>query len=224
MNNDHLTGLLLAASIHEIKNRFGVLYNQLDTLLPSVDSAQVHSVNRIKAEADFIGHELVRVLVAYKHLQEDAGILVDQHIVAEFLEDAVARHGYTQTANHVQISLECDEELTGFFDAQLVNIVVDTLIYNAIKAGAKQICLSAYEVPGWLYVECHDSGPGFPAGFPQHITTISSLSLETKSTGLGLYLAEQMLSAHVEGDRKGHLQLDTSNSLGGARVSIALPQ
>lgn len=224
MKNEQLTGLLLAASIHEIKNRFGVLYTHLDTVLPTLPTEQTHTAERIKAEAEVIGHELMRVLTSYKHLQDESGVLIDQQFVAEFLEDCLARHGYTQAANQVLIEMACDEDLTGFFDAKIVTIVLDTLIYNAIKAGAQHLQLSASEQDGWLFLDVDDDGPGFPSEFPEHITAPSDLALETGSTGLGLYLAQRMLGAHQEGEQTGHLELGASSLLKGARVRIALPQ
>ncbi|PWG74975.1 hypothetical protein DF186_15115, partial [Enterococcus hirae] len=50
---------LLAASIHEIKHRFGVLFSQLDGLLLDLPLQQQHQqqAELIKSDAQFIGNE-----------------------------------------------------------------------------------------------------------------------------------------------------------------------
>lgn len=44
------------------------------------------------------------------------------------------------------------------------------------------------------------------------------------STGLGLYFAQHLLGLHQEGDRVGHISLGKSDHLGGACVTLHLPQ
>lgn len=65
-HNPQLADQLLAASIHEIKNRFGLMFSQLDQLLAALplDDTLSHNAQQIKSEAEFIGAELVRVLAS----------------------------------------------------------------------------------------------------------------------------------------------------------------
>lgn len=223
--DNELFGALLAASIHEIKNRFGLLYNELDSLLGKLptDPSQQHQVEGIKSEAQFIGSELMRVLTSYKSLEGDFSVNVDQQFAVEFLEEVMARHGYTFRANGIDASLDCDEETSGFFDPNIATIVMDTLLYNAISAGAKKLLLSAREDNHYLYLELHDNGPGFPEQMLGSEISKSKVDVENKSTGLGLYFAQSLLASHTEGDRTGHLELGKSEPLGGARVSLAIP-
>lgn len=226
-NSQELIGALLAASIHEIKNRFGVLYNQLDGLLAElpVNPQQQEKSDRIKSEAEFISNELIRVLASYKSIGEDAFINIDQHIVIEFLEDTVARHSYTQKANSLTIDFDCDEDLTGFYDSQILTIVLDTGIYNSVKAGANQILLTANEeTPGYLSLHIEDNGPGFPDEFLTQDISQGKLSLEDQSTGLGLFFANQLIQSHTEGDKVGYLELGKGSRLTGAKLSFYIPQ
>ena len=223
--DNELFGALLAASIHEIKNRFGLLYNELDTLLNQLptDESQQQQAESIKSEAQFIGSELMRVLGSYKSMAGDFAVNVDQQFAVEFLEEVIVRHGYTFRANGVTAELDCDEETSGFFDTSIVTIVMDTLLYNAIKAGAKNLQFSASEDDEYLFLTLHDDGPGFPDAMLQGEIGQSKLSVDDQSSGLGLYFAQSLLAAHKEGDRIGHLVLGKSDILKGAQVTIALP-
>lgn len=221
---------LLAAGIHEIKNRFGLLYAELDQLLAALplNNQHSHRADQIKSEAQFIGAELMRVLASYKTLDPTAVASIDQQFLLDFLEEKIARHTYTARAHGVQIDFECEEDLTGFFDAGIVSIVLDTALYNAIKAGAKTLLITAEHEQGSaeLTIRIQDNGPGFPASMLQADTTSGpgSIKTESGSTGLGLHFARRLLALQQEGERRGTLSLEKSARLGGACISLHLPQ
>jgi signal transduction histidine kinase len=229
-NNPQLADQLLAASIHEIKNRFGLVFSQLDQLLAALplDANLAQNAECIKSEAQFIGSELVRVLASYKTLEGNNQINQNQQFLVDFLEEKVARHANTVRANGLSLEYDCDEELDGFFDAGIVNVVLDTAIYNAVKEGAKTIVLSADELNGYLRIQIHDDGPGFPqamldADFAAGEVT-GQLKTDGQSTGLGLYFAKRLIGQHHEADRQGRVELGKSDRLSGACVSLFLPQ
>ena len=138
--------------------------------------------------------------------------------------EKVARHAYTARANQIQIGFECDEDLTGFFDAGVATIVLDTAIYNAVKEGARTILLTAEEQGRELLIQIHDDGPGFPPAMLDTDIVQGHLKPETQSTGLGLYFARRLLAQQQEGERCGGLSLGASERLGGACVTLHLPQ
>ncbi|MAR90544.1 MAG: hypothetical protein CML06_06650 [Pseudomonadales bacterium] len=222
-----LADRLLAASIHEIKNRFGLVFSQLDQLLADLPLSDAHGqqAEQIKSEAQFIGSELVRVLVSYKTLESEDLVNQGQQFVVDFLEEKVARHANTARAHQLSLDFDCDEELDAFFDAGIVNIVLDTAIYNAVKEGAKRILLSADLTDDYyLRLQIHDDGPGFPAAMLAAEPAPGAVNSDSQSTGLGLYFARRLISQHREGDKQGRLELGASDRLSGACVSLFLPQ
>lgn len=225
-SDPQLASDLLAAGIHEIKNRFGLLYSQLDQLLATLplNEQHQHAADQIKSEGQFIGSELVRILASYKTLGQDTSANVDQQFLLDFLEEKIARHSYTAAAHNLQISFDCDDDLTGFFDAGIVNIVLDTAIYNAVKENVSQILVSAEEAEGDLLIRIHDNGSGFPPAMLEQPISQGHLKTGSGSTGLGLYFAQHLLGLHQEGDRVGHISLGKSDHLGGACVTLHLPQ
>jgi signal transduction histidine kinase len=224
--NSELTGLLLAGALHEIKNRFGTLYNQLDQLIAHLpENFARQQVNLIKAEADFISNELIRVLAGYKTLNEQLTADVDQVFIDEFLNDIRVRHAHAQAAYELKLEVNCDEDTCGFFDRNLLTVVFDTLIYNAIQAGARRIRLSASDAdPRWLNLLIEDDGPGFPDDFAQGGWQTHPGQLHGSHTGLGLYVANRLIAAHAEGDWCGQMELGRSPKLKGAAVTLKLPQ
>ncbi len=236
-NKALLAEQLLAASIHEIKNRFGVVFSQLDTLLSdlTLDAQHLQQSEQIKSEAEYIGSELVRVLASYKALMSDdkkglaeaagvSGIRQDQVFLVDFLEEKIARHANTVRANHLQLQFDCDEELDGFFDPALVNIILDTAIYNAVKENAKTILLRAQREGDDLLLQIEDDGPGFPQTMLEPTGQVAGLKDDGQSTGLGLYFARTLIAQHEESGRTGQIELGKSAQLGGASVTLILPQ
>lgn len=228
-DNTELFATLLGASIHEIKNRFGLLYNNLDTLVSETNAAQSPRAQAIKSEAEFISSELMRVLTTYKSLQDGFNVMMHQQFAEDFIEEVIARHNYTIEANKLTVNYECEDDANAHFDLGLVTTVFDTLLYNAIKAGATELFIEGHDDYRYLYLALHDNGPGFPA----HMLTTNSdnnsdeaigeTSHEAMTTGLGLHFAKRLLASHQEGDRSGHLVLSRSNKLSGACATIALP-
>lgn len=224
-NNPPLTNTLFAASIHEIKNRFGLLLNQLETVLSDAaqDARQQQAVAHIRHDAQFIGSELVRVLSVFKAASGQMSASVDQQIVEDFLEEVVARHATTRHATGCEIEFECDSDLTGFFDVGIVTVVLDTGLYNAIKAGATHLWLRADQADGFLQLHVDDNGPGFPEEMLHGVISTGKIKVDEGSTGLGLYFANELLAHHIDGDRKGSIRLGKSPA-GGARVTLLLPE
>lgn len=230
--NPQLADQLLAASIHEIKNRFGLVFSQLDQLLAALplDESLSQSAEQIKSEAEFIGAELVRVLASYKTLEGDQLINLEQQFLVDFLEEKVARHANTVRAHNLNLEYDCDEDLDGFFDAGVLNIVLDTAIYNAVKEGAKTILLTAHydDASNSLCIQIHDDGPGFPTAMLEADMTQGmeqgKVKADGQSTGLGLYFAQRLIGQHQEADNVGRVELGASSRLSGACVSLFLPQ
>jgi len=236
MGNNDIRGELLAASIHEIKNRLGLMFNELDNVLSAIDlsKGQQQQVQRIKSESQFVGNELVRILASYKSLSEDFSANVDQHFAIEFLEEVIARHSYTVAAHNLHFTLDCDEDVSGFFDNSILFIILDTCIYNSIKAGARNIKLSATEDEQYLYLVIEDNGPGFPEELLESDFSQGSISVESQSTGLGLFFANKLIQSHQEGDLIGSIQLSNNldeveeseggnNRFSGAKVTLTIP-
>jgi len=231
-HNPQLADQLLAASIHEIKNRFGLMFSQLDQLLAALplDHTLSHNAQQIKSEAEFIGAELVRILASYKTLEGDDLVNSDQQFLEDFLEEKVARHANTVRAHNLSLEYDCDEDLDGFFDAGIVNIVLDTAIYNAVKEGANTVLMSAdYDNDSnMLCIQIHDDGPGFPAAMLEAALNDKreqgKVKADGQSTGLGLFFAQRLISQHQEDGRSGRVELGTSQRLSGACVSLLIPQ
>ncbi|CBL43652.1 Sensor histidine kinase [gamma proteobacterium HdN1] len=232
--DQHRADLLFAASIHELKNRFGLLLVNLEALLPQLTLApeQQGAVASIRHDAQYIGDELVRLLTVFKAAGGQLRANIDQYALEDLLEEVVARHATTARATGCMIGFECDSELVGFLDEGIIRVVLDTCIYNAVKAGAHQITLRAVESQDGLRIDVDDDGPGFPEEMRLRynasidcgsLAPARSVNPAENTTGLGLYFANSLLAQICEQEACGRLLLGVSPE-GGAQASLLIPQ
>lgn len=236
MNDQIQREVFLAASIHEIKNRFGSLFCQLDGLLDQLqlNSQQVQTANHLISDAEFIGDELVRILVTYRNLGDasspatgNAADLISrcERPVFDYLEEQLARHSAMIRARDLRTDLICDEDLVADFDPDLISVVLNTGFYNAVRAGAQQIEFGAQLTADghWLEIRIEDDGPGFPPALLPPNRFDQPIS-DSDSTGLGLHLAQTLLYRYQLQQRHAYLEAASSEHLAGAALVIRIPQ
>lgn len=234
MSDQHSEGIdlntLLASSLHEIKNQYNAMLNELNGLLEqlSLSPEQTQHSALIQSEALYLSQQLSGLMAHYRAGQQTLSPHIDQVFVDDWLEEFQTRHRLTQQAFGCTLELDVEEDLTGFFDADWVGQCLDTLIHNAAKAGARCLRLFAREnEAGDTLIGLTDDGPGFPEEWlnadANHQWTPGDLKLGQTSTGLGLYFADTIVRAHRNGERHGQLRIENDGALGGARVSLILP-
>lgn len=112
--------------------------------------------------------------------------------------------------------------VTGHADA--LRLLLRNLIENAIKytpaGGRIEVGVVAGEAPGRVALVVEDSGPGIPEAERVRVLDRFYRLPDAPSTGsgLGLAIAQSVAQMHGSG-----LRLDTSPTLGGLRVRLALP-
>jgi hypothetical protein len=218
LKSDDLHALFIASCLHEAKNHANHLLIHVDQLADKFALATDDpSLKPIQNDCQHLLHHLTQILQLYKSNQ-GYRLHREEIIVEEFFEDIQIRHA------HVDIRITADEDLTAVFDEQLILNIIDTAIYNALQAGATALSLHAQCIDHYLQIHIDDNGPGFPDEFlEKSLDQLSPSNLAEHKTGLGLYMAQQIIAAHQHQDRQGYLQLSNQSSLGGGRLGLWLP-
>ena len=225
IDREQTLATLLASSIHEIKNDFGLMLIKVEQLIADLDldDKNESEVAQVRSKAASISNELSRILTTYKRNAQTYTPHVDQHALEEILEDICLKHRLTEKASGISLSYQCDEDLLAFFDVQLITNVIDTSIYNAVKSGVENIKLSAGNLKDYTVIRIEDDGNGFPDYILNNQGQNSELNLEEGNTGLGLYFAKQICEMHETDNKWGYIQLQNKLSMPGACVSLFLP-
>ncbi|RDL46098.1 sensor histidine kinase [Marinomonas piezotolerans] len=211
---------ILASAIHESKNHIGSLLYQLETLKrqplkPDVEKA----IQKVEEGMKQLNDEWVEYLYLYRLASDGYHVHYDCFSLEEFLDDQVFALSQSAIAKNLDLSFNADRNLMGVFDERLMTAVVGTAVYNALRFAKSKIELNASLDKEYLVISIEDDGPGYNNNDHQEDELLFG-----SNTGLGLYFAELSATAHNVEGRTGRIEKLKSNSLGGAKLAIYIPQ
>ncbi|WCN13329.1 sensor histidine kinase [Marinomonas mediterranea] len=211
---------ILASAIHESKNQVGTLLYQLQSIKDVVSSdSGKQQVEKLEEGLKQLNDEWVEYLYLYKLASEGYELHCDFYSLDEFLDDQVFALTQSANAKKLELSYSTDDDLVAAFDERLLTAVVSTGVYNALRFAQSKIQISAQLSNGFLEIAIEDDGKGF-----DHKDLQEDELLFEANTGLGLYFAELSAKAHVKSEKEGYIEKGSSTYLGGAKLSIFLPQ
>ncbi|MEH6556646.1 MAG: HAMP domain-containing sensor histidine kinase [Oceanicoccus sp.] len=218
--------LLLASSVHDIKNSLGMLLSSLDDVIDiSKEERPEHrkSYSILRGEASRINNALIYLLGLYRLQNKQLSLNLEEVFVLDFLEEQVESQKLLFEVNDVAVNIHCDENLTGYFDENMIAGVVNNILVNCAKYTNDKICLSASIKGDFLTIDITDNGNGYPQNIINHIGNSSrSIDFNSGSTNLGLFFSEQIASIHECKGKTGSIALSNSAE-GGGCFTLMLP-
>lgn len=219
--------LILASSVHDMKNSLGMLLGSLEEVISEMDPANQRQANQfatLQYEASRINAELVQLLSVYRLQKQRLPVVVDEHYVAEILEDQLARNETLFATRRIEVVMECNHDLVWYFDGEMIASIINDALVNASRYTKDRILLSATAVADQLEIRVCDNG----SGFPKDMLGVQSLHNDAKEfnqtrTNLGLYFATQVAELHQKGQLQGQLLLCNEGRLSGGEWVLTLP-
>ncbi len=227
MHKQAPTSLLLASSVHDIKNSLGMLLNTLDAVIeetPISSDSQRQQFATLRGEAARINHSLIYLLGLYRLQRNELPLQIHEVYVADFLEEQIAANELLFTIRQIDVVCDCDESLAGYFDPTLIAGVVGNVLVNAARYARRAIRVSAIAgANGSIIIEISDDGPGFPEKMLQpNLHTQRGIDFHSGSTSLGLFFAAEVAHLHRRGEVHGTIEL-SNQSAGGSAFKLTLP-
>lgn len=230
MNQD--TGVIdfsfvLASSVHDMKNSLGMLLNTLAEVMvkyPPQDAAHAKSYAVLEYEAARINSELIQLLSLYRLDHDNVRAYIEECLVVDVLNEQIARNqGLLQTRS-IELELDCDEALSGYFDSDLVGGVVNNILVNCARYSKHKLRLAAAQTPEGLCIAIEDDGPGYP----EHMLDAATFSQARANFSdgrphLGLMFANKVALMHKNKSQQGFIRLHNKSSLGGGCFKLFLP-
>ena len=218
--------LVLASSIHDMKNSLAALLNQVDRLSAETPEASkqdsARTVRKIKRQGNALHYKMLQLLTLYRLQQQHYCLTVDEYTVVELLQEAVEVSLIEQAESNMIFDIECAEDLTGYFDYELIGAMLQNAIGNAIRYSKGHILLSACKNrQGVLTINVRDDGPGYSKQFLD--SARAGLSFNSGNTGLGLYFCAQVAAMHGNHIHTGSVMMDNTGINGGACFTLLLP-
>lgn len=217
--------LVIASAVHDMKNSLGMLLHSIDELRQ--EYAETLSVsarfNTLEYETERVHSDLVQLLGIYRLGEETLSAHTEEHFVPDFLSEQLARHQALLNGHSIQYSIESDD-ITGFFDEDLLTGVLNNTINNAIRYTRGKLLFTARQRNSYLVIGVEDDGEGYPTHMQEAGGPIpGTLDFDSGSTSLGLYFASSIARLHRDGDRFGFIKLHNQGRFGGGVFEIWLP-
>lgn len=216
---------VLASSVHDMKNSLGMLLNTINDVMvqyPPQTEVHANSYAVLEYEAARINSELIQLLSIYRLDHEDIRLHIDQYYVRDLLSDQIARNQGVIKTRKIELELDCDESLQGYFDADLVGGVVNNILVNCARYSKHKLRIAARQTDQGLCISIEDDGPGYPKRMLE-----SADYFDTGFAGgrphLGLLFAHKVALMHQANEQQGFVHLHNGGHLGGGCFSIYLP-
>lgn len=218
---------VLASSVHDMKNSLGMLLNTLAEVMvqyPPQNNEHAKSYAVLEYEAARINSELIQLLSLYRLDHDQVRAHIEECMVIDVLSEQVARnHGLLQT-RQLELVLQCDESLTGYFDSDLVGGVINNILVNCARYSKHKLILSAQQTAEGLCMTIEDDGPGYPQDMLNASTFAESrANFASGRPHLGLMFANKVALMHCNKAQQGFIRLTNDSSLGGGCFKLYLP-
>ncbi len=219
---------ILASSIHDIKNSLGLILSSLDDLIGNPDNhlSDPRQASLLQHEVQRANSNLIQLLTFYKLGHQQLAVRLTDNNLDDFLEEIVADNQSVCRALDLDLSYDCESDLHGYFDAELVRGVLDSTIGNARRYAKRRIQLNASREQDFLVIRVEDDGSGFPpalTGLLDKLIDQPRDSLDAGRTQLGLYFAVRIAQLHQNGDKMGRIRLINGHLLPGGCFELWLP-
>ena len=220
LNQSHFS-MVLAATVHDIKNALAIISQQLQSLLVELDHQDLPQISVLQQEANRMNGMLVQLLTLYKHDNQQLAVNIGFHNVYDFLEEQYLSFDELLEQKNIAIIMAVDDELEWAFDLNLLSVLISNIISNTIRYANSEIRISAFEADNMLCIEIHDNGEGFPEQMlDEQNQAILGISSRSSKTGLGLYFAKLIANLHRNGDKMGNIKLTNTKTGGCFKINL----
>ena len=226
MSNDKDRFFSIAAQ--NLYEPVGTIYKMLEHVLVlqrNGESVDFTSFIKTSKEAAVQAFNLLENLYYWARIQQGQ-IEYDPTLckVKPLVEQIVTLQQPKATSKMMMIRIEIDENLEGYFDQKLIEIVMRNLVENAVKFSTRsgEVVIKGWEKDSRLLLKVSDNGVGMTRDqiekiFSNRYNTATLGTHGEKGGGLGLILAKAFIDRNL-----GNIQVESSIAEG-TTVTINLP-
>ena len=218
---------VLASSVHDMKNSLGMLLHTLADVMveyPPQNKAHAKSYAVLEYEAARINSELIQLLSLYRLDHDQVRVNIDEYFVTDLINEQIARNHELLQVKLIDVIVDCEESLIGYFDSDLVGGVLNNILVNCARYAREKLKISAQQTLEGLCITIEDDGPGYPEDMLNASTFAESrTNFANGRPHLGLLFANKVALMHTNKSRQGHISLSNKSSMGGGCFTLVLP-
>ena len=160
----------------------------------------------------------------YKIDSHKFGLAIDEYPAIDLVNEAISQQVRLLQLNHIDIRIECNENLMCYCDYQQISNALGNILNNAQRYTRNAILISVRIENDYLEFCVEDDGEGYPEHLLEaDLNNPVDLDWVTGNTGLGLYFVSAIANFHKNKDKVGFVRIDNQSRLGGARFCLFLP-
>jgi signal transduction histidine kinase len=206
---------LVAAFMHDLKNQLQSLSTQQDILISELPAEYQLKLTPMLKQTNKIKNDTLK-LVSLFRLENKDNFAMDDAWPKDTASHAI--ESCRLQFPELQFSNSINQDAQGFYNEQLIQLALVTLITNSAQAGAKHVELLCKEGDRQsVNIIVHDNGHGFS----QDILDGLADTTKAEGTGLGLSFVEMICQTHKGSSKQGTLTIN--NVYDGATATISLP-
>jgi signal transduction histidine kinase len=214
----------LASAIHDMKNSISVLINFLDDNITNLEPAAQRQAAPMLYEVKRVNANLIQMLAIYKVGNKFYPFDLTEISISDFVSEITSQNNSLLNYLGIELELDCDEDLTWYFDYELVSGVISHALNNAAHYTGDKLRLAAKEEGGELVIRVEDNGSGYPESILKAGDAISKgVNFASGSTGLGLYFSAMVAKLHKNRGKVGSMTLENGGKYGGGCFILRLP-
>lgn len=218
---------VMAVAVHDMKNSLSLLLHtieELHTKIPTTESKSQEYIVDLHYEASRMNTTLVQVLSLYRSGLDALPLHVDECFIFDLAEELVESNKTYTKQKDIDVNIKLDEELSWYMDKDLLFLLMNDVLVNAMRYGAKSIDIRAEIKDEFLCLTVEDDGHGYPQSMlDMSAAAMDTLCISEGRTGLGLYFARMIALAHKNKNRQGSIQLSNNSVTGGSIFTVLLP-
>ncbi len=221
---ESLFPMILASTVHDIKNSLGSLRGLIHQLSLKQPANQPDDLLQLEFEANRINHSLMQLLAMYKIDSHKFSLNIDAYPAMDLILEAKAQQATVLQVNAIQVIVECSEDLLCYCDGQYVSNALGTILNNAQRYTHETVLISATGQAGYVCFCIEDDGQGYPGHLLNaDLSDPAAFDWVKGNTGLGLYFVAAIAGLHKNRNKSGYVTIDNQSRIGGARFSLYLP-
>ncbi|MCX4029501.1 HAMP domain-containing histidine kinase [Endozoicomonas sp. SM1973] len=211
--------MVLATCAHDIKNSLSMLIQSLDELsvhIPEDNKEAIDNYALLYYESSRINNDLTQLLSFYRLQDQQLIVNKQQLFLIDLIEEQIARNQYLFHYKGVQVGIQCDDNLSWYFDEYLIGCLINNVLVNAARYTKDKVLVLAQQQNNQLILQVHDNGNGFPNEMIACQKAPATLAApHTGSTYLGLYFAQEIAQIHQQAEQQGSIKLSNDSLING---------
>ena len=227
-NNSLDFSTILATSVHDIKNSLFMLLQSIENLdlAENLTKEQHKSFADLHYQTSRINSTVMQLLSLYRDEKKQLPIYIEENSVNELLVDMIDRHRLYLNSHNINVSINAENDLYGYFDIDLIGYLLGDIFVNALRHTKGEVIITAFYEASFLVFKIEDDGEGYP----EHMLDINDKENEfsnfnaTKGrSGLGLLFAKKIAAAHKVKSLQGQIMLENKLNDSGCIFTLRLP-